>query len=346
MEAIQPQDLLDPIPLPAFLVQRDGRIGAANEAATGVLGTGLAGRPYITVLRQPGLASVIETALGQGTRAEGTYTQSTASGEALYRVTAAPIGAGAQAGFLVCLEDISPLQAAGQMRRDFVANVSHELRTPLTAVIGYIETLKGAARNDPDAQARFLDRMGKEAVRMNRLVSDLLSLSRVEAVERQRPGEAVPLIPVLRASIASLAGSARDASVTVELVGEPGEIVLPGDEDQLRQVINNLLENAIKYGAEGGIVWIRVHPPARDALLRSEAVRVTVEDRGPGIDPIHLPRITERFYRVDDHRSREMGGTGLGLAIVKHIVNRHRGRLDIDSAPGQGTRVSLVLPVL
>jgi two-component system phosphate regulon sensor histidine kinase PhoR len=232
----------------------------------------------------------------------------------------------------------------GQMRRDFVANVSHELRTPLTALIGFLETLKGPARNDPEGQARFLSIMEAEAQRMNRLVDDLLSLSRVEAEERVRPTARINLGDLVRSTLHGLVPLAKDGGVTLEMALPAVPVTVPGDDDQLRQVLSNLVENAIKYSGTGAQVTVALSEPAYEPRVRTQGVRLTVSDTGDGIDPIHLPRLTERFYRVDGHRSREMGGTGLGLAIVKHIVNRHRGRLRIDSEPGQGTVFTVILP--
>ena len=227
------------------------------------------------------------------------------------------------------------------MRRDFVANVSHELRTPLTALSGFIETLGGAARDDAAARDRFLAIMAREAGRMNRLVQDLLHLSRVEAAERVRPTTRIDLQKVLATTLGSLRPLADDAGVRLEVEGETGPLPLLADQDQMIQVLSNLIENAVKYGGAGGVVTLRL---TRDALPGGPAIRVDVIDRGEGIDPVHLPRLTERFYRVDGHRSREKGGTGLGLAIVKHIVNRHRGRLRIDSTVGKGSVFSVLLP--
>jgi two-component system phosphate regulon sensor histidine kinase PhoR len=226
------------------------------------------------------------------------------------------------------------------MRRDFVANVSHELRTPLTALMGFIETLKHAAKDDPRAREMFLGIMEHEAGRMNRLVRDLLQLSRVEAEERIRPKDEVELRALLVGVISSLQGLAERAGGRVELAGDP--FTVPGDADQLVQVFTNLIENALKYGKAGQVVRVSLTP---EDTVRGPAVKVEVADEGEGIDPVHLPRLTERFYRVDSHRSREMGGTGLGLAIVKHIVSRHRGFLRIESEPGEGSRFSVVLPL-
>jgi len=246
---------------------------------------------------------------------------------------------------VLVFEDVTHLQQAEQMRRDFVANVSHELRTPLTAVMGFIETLRGPARSDPAAQTRFLDIMQGEAERMNRLVGDLLSLSRVEGEERVRPTERIDLRAQLDSTLRSLGPLAADAGVAITAELGEGPVFMIGDADQLRQVFTNLVENAIKYGASGGEVTVRVMRLDRDPALRAPGARVQVIDKGPGIDPTHLPRLTERFYRADSHRSRALGGTGLGLAIVKHIINRHRGRLRVESELGQGSVFTVILPV-
>lgn len=338
--------LINAISIPAFAVLRDSRIAAANAAATNILGAQIVGRHYITALRQPDVLDAIELSARTGQRVEAEYVASDETSDTRYRIVAAPFGDGADGGTLVCLEDVSHLHAAGRMRRDFVANVSHELRTPLTAIIGFIETLQGPARKDATAQTRFLDMMLNEAQRMNRLVGDLLSLSRVESVERQRPSAPLRVAELLSASLSSLAQRTEQAGLKITTQIDDDTTCVPGDADQLRQVMNNLLENAIKYGGDGGEITVTVGAPFQDASLRARAVRITVKDRGAGIDPLHLPRLTERFYRIDEHRSREMGGTGLGLAIVKHIVNRHRGRMEIHSQPGAGSQFSVILPVL
>ena len=246
---------------------------------------------------------------------------------------------------LLSFQDITQLANASQMRRDFVANVSHELRTPLTALMGFIETLRGPARDDAAARDRFLGIMTGEAERMNRLVGDLLSLSRVESDERVRPTDKVDLRYVLQSTLRNLNPLADEANVTLVLLMGDDPMPLLGDTDQLLQVFTNLIENAIKYGGKGKKVEIQVEQTLRDPSLRGPAVQVTVRDHGPGIDPIHLPRLTERFYRADSHRSRALGGTGLGLAIVKHILNRHRGRLKISSSLGQGAKFIVILPM-
>jgi two-component system phosphate regulon sensor histidine kinase PhoR len=245
---------------------------------------------------------------------------------------------------LVRFEDQTAAQATDTLRRDFVANVSHELRTPLTALLGFIETLQGPARNDPQAQERFLGLMAVEADRLRRLVDDLLSLSRVEETERSRPTTPVDLGLVARQAVDLLGPIATTAKTHLSVDLHDDVPAVPGDESQLQQVMNNLIENAIKYGASPDGISVQIHTPAYETALQKECVRLSIRDQGQGIPAHHLVRLTERFYRVDDHRDREVGGTGLGLAIVKHIVQRHRGRLYLESVEGQGTTVSVLLP--
>ena len=345
MKSETAQSVLAAIPVPAVLIRPDERIEAANPDARRLLGDAIAGRHFITALRQPVLLDAIESTLRDGAPRDTRYLTNDGRQDTTFRVTVRPVNLTAGQGALVCFEDMTHLEQAGQMRRDFVANVSHELRTPLTAVLGFIETLKTTARDDPAARARFLSIMEAEAGRMNRLVGDLLSLSRVEAEERMRPTELVDPVAILASTVRGLEPLASGSGAQITLSAPDNRVFLPGDGDQLRQVFTNLIENAVKYGGPGVAVSITVSPPEMAAGLRQTAVQITVADTGPGIDAVHVPRLTERFYRVDTHRSREQGGTGLGLAIVKHIVNRHRGRMRIDSAPGQGTRVTILLPV-
>ena len=334
------------LPLPALLVAPDERVLAMNDDATQMFGAGGLGRHYIAVLRQPALLDGVEEALRLHQKRRVRYLTTDISREATYEVTAAPIVDDGDCAVLVCFEDITERQQAGQIRRDFVANVSHELKTPLTALLGFIETLKGPARDDAAARDRFLTVMGREAERMNRLVRDLLSLSRVEAEERMRPTDRVDIVELVDSAALTLRPMARAAGLDLTVTGHDAPTVVQGDSDQLVQVFTNLIENAIKYGAGGGEVRIHVSYSVRELAFRGPGVRVDVIDKGEGFDPVHIPRLTERFYRVDDHRSREMGGTGLGLAIVKHIVNRHRGRFRIESAPGEGSTFSVMLPVV
>lgn len=335
------------MPLPALLVDQSERIIAANSEALTLLGQQITGRHFATILRQPLVIEAIEKGLRDRAPQTARHLANDGAQDITYEVNCRYVnGIGAVQGgaVLVCFQDVTHLEEAGQMRRDFVANVSHELRTPLTALMGFIETLRGAARDDPAARDRFLAIMEGEASRMNRLVGDLLSLNRVESEERVRPKERINLTEKLNGTLQSLRPLAEDAHVALSLQAPEAPVMVTGDADQLRQVFTNLIENAIKYGGSGGKVDVILSEAARDPAVRGPAARVQVIDKGPGIDPVHLPRLTERFYRADNHRSRELGGTGLGLAIVKHIVNRHRGRLRVESELGQGSVFTVILP--
>ncbi len=339
-----PASFVDAVPLPAVLIRRDERIEAANGEARSLLGDAIAGRHFITALRQPQLLDTIEASLRDRQPRRTRYLTNDGRQDTTFDVSVRAVSLGQDAGVLVVFQDVTQLEQAGQMRRDFVANVSHELRTPLTALMGFIETLKGPARDDAAARDRFLTIMETEAGRMNRLVRDLLSLSRVEADERMRPTTQVDLGGLIRSTATGMEPLAQDSGVALNL-DLPEAFVMRGDADQLRQVLTNLMENAIKYSGAGATVTVRLSAPDYLAPLRGNGVVLEVQDTGPGMEPRHIPRLTERFYRVDSHRSREKGGTGLGLAIVKHIVNRHRGRLRIESAPGQGSTFKVILPV-
>ena len=240
------------------------------------------------------------------------------------------------------------------MRSDFIANASHELRTPLSSLIGFIETLQGPARDDPQAREQFLKLMHEQAQRMARLVRDLLSLSIIETSEHKPPAGQVDLPALLQTVIDILQLQARAKNMTVKLTVEDGPLPpAAGDADQLAQLFQNLIDNAIKYGAANSEVTVRIWPasiagpdgaPPSDLAIPQAALAVAIADKGEGIAAEHLPRLTERFYRVDTARSRAVGGTGLGLAIVKHILARHRGRLQVESQPGQGSRFTIYLP--
>ncbi|WOI34230.1 ATP-binding protein [Tritonibacter scottomollicae] len=337
--------LLAAIPMPAVLVDQTERFIAANVEGITLLGPQIVGRHFATILRQPGVTTAIETCLLDRQPRTARHLSNDGAQDTTFEVTLRYVsGVGAVKGgaVLVCFADITDRETVGQMRRDFVANVSHELRTPLTALMGFIETLRGAARDDPNARDRFLGIMEGEASRMNRLVGDLLSLNRVESEERVRPKERIDLVEHLKSTIKSLEPLAASGGTSLTLEAPDTPVDIPADADQIQQVFTNLIENGLKYGGENVSVTLTVLE--RDPALRCPAVRVQVIDDGPGINPVHLPRLTERFYRADNHRSRELGGTGLGLAIVKHIINRHRGRLRVESDLGKGATFTVILP--
>ena len=336
-------EIVDALPMPALLIAADGRVATANSGARKLFGANIVERHHITVLRQPAVLDAVEAALSGSKTVRANYLTTEANSDVTLKATCASLPSGS---VLVVLEDRTAMHQAGQMRRNFVANVSHELRTPLTALTSFIETLRGAARDDPEAQDRFLEIMEREANRMNRLVADLLSLSRVEADERVRPVEEVDLSAIARTVLGTLEQLARDSEVTLVSEGIDRPTLLPGDQDQLSQVVTNLVENGIKYTGQGRSVSVRLRHEPENPMLRGPAWVLDVVDQGEGIEAVHIPRLTERFYRIDTHRSREVGGTGLGLAIVKHIVNRHRGRLRIESEVGKGSVFSVILPAV
>ncbi|MFE3835716.1 sensor histidine kinase [Pseudogemmobacter sonorensis] len=338
MEHTALAELLAGLPFPAFVVGADERIEAANAASLPILGQAAVGRNLALALRAPPLLAAV-AAVHAGEAARDVPLR--LSDETLFRANVSPLsGPGGMRAFCVLRDMTSEVQSEA-IRRDFVANVSHELRTPLTAMIGFIETLRTSARDDANARERFLGIMEREAGRMNRLVRDLLHLSRVESEERMRPRDQVDLAGVLRGAASTVRPGAEEKQSHITIIGADAPVMVTGDADQLTQVFLNLIENAVKYGAPGQEVRVSV---TRETVSRGAFLRVDVIDRGEGIDPIHLPRLTERFYRVDAHRSRAEGGTGLGLAIVKHIVNRHRGSLRIDSRKGEGSTFSVLLP--
>lgn len=345
-----PSDLdsiLDALEEPVLLIGHDRRIVHANATAHELLGDVLIDQPLVRILRHPDVLRCVDITLG-GEASARTQIDLPVPQPATFRVTSVRLsGSGTRnAAIALCFKDMSPLLEAAQMRSDFVANVSHELRSPLTTLSALIETLQGPAADDPEAQERFLGTMQREAHRMDRLIGDLLSLSRVEADERVRPSEAVDLLTLVHGVADMLAERGGGTLPAIDISCDGDRAMVVGDHDQLSQVFVNLLENAIKYGGE--TVPVRVSLELREKALgfRTPVWVATVSDEGPGVDAEHIPRLTERFYRVDAGRSRDRGGTGLGLAIVKHIVNRHRGRLLIRSEIGRGTDISVLLGAL
>ena len=240
---------------------------------------------------------------------------------------------------LVAVTDLTEVKRAEQLRADFVANASHELRTPLAILLGFIETLTGAAADDPEAQQRFLPIMQQQAGRMARLVDDLLSLSRIELTEHAVPTERVDIAEIVGPVARALTLRAAERGMTIELEVANDLPRVLGEADELAQLFQNLIDNAIKYARPDTAITVAVGSSPRIA----GGIAVRVKDRGEGIAKRHLSRLTERFYRVDRQRSRAVSGTGLGLAIVKHVVNRHQGLLEITSKVGKGSVFSVHL---
>ncbi len=331
--------LTDALPDPALVLDSAARVLIANPKAREAFEHDPSDEHLSSTIRAPAvLQAVRQVAAGSGP-VEVEYEQRVPI-ERLFEATIAPVRArrpvAGSAAVLVILRDLTRQQQVERMRADFVANASHELRTPLASIIGFIETLKGAAHDDATARDRFLDLMQVQADRMRRLVDDLLSLSRIEMNAHRRPTEKVELGATARQAAGLLASLAEDEGVAVS-IDAPEPVTITGDRDELLQVVANLVENAIKYGAPGKTVEVKVLREAGEGLI-------AVTDHGPGIAPEHIPRLTERFYRVSVKDSRARGGTGLGLAIVKHILNRHRGKLKIELTPGKGSTFTVRLP--
>ena len=328
--------LLEQLPMPVMLLDAGERVLFANRWMEELLGPGLARKHVSAVLRNPDVLAAIDEA-NEGGQANVPFTLPVPIERHFQAYTtrihtAPPITA-------LLLHDLTAIRRSEQMRADFIANVSHELRTPLAAVSGFIDTLRGHAREDEEAREKFLDIMGVEAARMRRLIDDLLSLTRIEMNEHVPPQGRIALDSVVREVAAALAPLAKADHIAVEVSGPSGLPPVVGQRDEMIQLFQNLIHNAIKYGREDGHIWINL------GRTGDGMVFVTVKDDGEGIASSAVPRLTERFYRVDVKRSREKGGTGLGLAIVKHIVNRHQGRLQIESRLGEGSSFTVQLPV-
>ncbi len=359
--------ILNALPDPLLLLGRGREILWANRTAERQFGGVLTGRNLLAVLRHPPLLAAIEAArraeagleggeAGDG-GPEGPVHLSDGQGSD-YVAVVVPLDHAAAPGrdgeLLILLRDVTGARQLDNLRSDFIANVSHELKTPLATLLGFIETMRGPAKDDAVAQERFLGIMQDQAGRMSRLVSDLLSLSRIELHEHSRPQGIADLARVLKSVADGLGLRAQGRGIAIRLPDPDSLPCVPGDGDELAQVFQNLIDNAIKYGRGGSTVAVEAtinHDPVQLKIrlpgLRDPKgmVAIAVRDEGEGIAREHLPRLTERFYRVDAARSRDLGGTGLGLAIVKHIVNHHRGSLDIDSVPGKGSIFTVYLPL-
>jgi two-component system, OmpR family, phosphate regulon sensor histidine kinase PhoR len=328
-------DILKALPHPAILVDQVANVVAFSASAGRFFPLMKVGDPLAFVLRMPTMIDALAAVLEGSDPQRVEITTMVPEARRLV-ISIQPVGI--KAGALLSIDDQSEAETLDRMRTDFVANASHELRTPLASLLGFIETLQGPARNDAAARDKFLGIMGQQARRMTRLTDDLLSLSRVEMRQHQRPSDRVELRALLSESLEALARHAEDVGVTILAHMPDAPLSVLADRDDLLRLLDNLVGNAIRYGATGGKIEVRLEESGTDAAI-------AVRDFGPGISPEHLPRLTERFYRVDVQQSREGGGTGLGLAIVKHILLRHRGRLAIESELGKGSVFTAFLPL-
>ncbi|MGN6489405.1 MAG: ATP-binding protein, partial [Devosia sp.] len=331
----------DALPEPCIVLDRRSTVLHLNAAAAQHFPAVAVGAPLAFTFRFPRLLSAIDAVRTTAAAASIELHQSIPT-ETWYKATVAPLAPGdpLHDGVLVItMQNLTEAKRLEALRSDFIANASHELRTPLTSLVGFIDTLLGPAANDKAARERFLGLMRTQAARMAKLIEDLLSLSRIEMRQHLRPTAPVELNGLVREVAEGLQKLAADSGTTLQLDLPAEPITVSGDRDELYEVVENLMDNAIKYGAGGGDIEVGLAPATRQGFHAA----LTVTDHGPGVPAEHVPRLTERFYRVDAESSRKKKGTGLGLAIVKHIVNRHHGLLAIRSAPGQGTRVEVLL---
>jgi two-component system phosphate regulon sensor histidine kinase PhoR len=327
-------DLIAALPDPALIADRGLNVVACNALGRALLEFDPVRGHLSAAIRAPAVLDAAKGALAGHDPIHVDYDLPAPVPRTFSAYIAAIGGTGA---ILIVLRDLTREQQIERMRADFIANASHELRTPLAALSGFVETMQGAAKGDAKAAERFLDLMRGQAERMKRLIDDLLSLSRIEMSEHQRPSASVDLARATRHAADAMSDMAKAEGCEVR-IDIQGQLNVTGNWDELVQVMQNLIENALKYGRSGKLIEIEGRAVNGNA-------EISVRDHGPGIAAEHIPRLTERFYRVSVNESRQRGGTGLGLAIVKHILNRHEGKLLIQSTPGKGSRFSVLLPL-
>ena len=346
MEVSKLDQVLNALSACVLFIDQNRKITFANHAAQQRFGEDIVDESLVRIVRNPEFLAAIDRINAGENEAEVELTIG-ASPSATFEVKLHALGEGLakNAKIAITFEDVSQIRDAQLMRSEFVANVSHELRSPLTALAGFIETLRGPAKDDGEARQRFLALMENEAARMKRLIDDLLSLSKLQGKERIRPSGEVDLVQILDHVIASLSPVVEKERKTINISNDSEIQNIVGDHDELIQVFHNIIENAVKYGALDSVVDVNVAVSENIGAVNGPVVVVSVKDEGQGIQAEDIPRLTERFYRADKSRSRIKGGTGLGLAIVKHILNRHRGRLEIESELGQGSTFKIILPI-
>lgn len=354
--------IIENLPEPLLLLDADGAIVDANIAARSAFGDRLTGQDVSTVIRAPALLDAIADVLRDEAKREVEFEQPVPVNRTFNAIIERlPSDEASLPGqhregrpvAMVLIHDLTTLKRTEQLRAEFVANVSHELRTPLSALVGFVETLGSTARNDPAARERFLGLMADQGRRMTRLIDDLLSLSRIELDEHTKPSDIADLAARAKAVVQALSQRAAQRGITLAIDQIDSACAIIGEGDQIYEVVENLIENAIRYSRDGSTVRIRLwrasgaRPVEEDdggEASGAGTIGMSIQDQGEGIAREHIPRITERFYRVDKARSRAMGGTGLGLAIVKHIVSRHRATLQIESKVGVGSTFTVYWP--
>ena len=346
LESSSWKSIIEKLPDPALVLNIDANVLALNALACDVFAGAQPGRHISQITRAPELLEAVDAAKVSGEPQSCRLDFKVPVQRSLVGTVAplAPVRGDDQSPqLLIILRDLTEQDRIIRMRADFVANASHELRTPLASLKGFVETLQGAAKDDPDARQRFLRIMQQQAERMARLIDDLLSLSRIEMRAHVMPHDAVDLNMIVAHVVQMLGPLAVEKEIFVDVKPGPHAAII-GDRDELIQVFTNLVENAIKYGRKGGRVTI-VSASLDAVPPRGARISISIADDGVGIAPEHLPRLTERFYRVNAAQSRNAGGTGLGLAIVKHVLNRHRADLQINSTVGQGSTFRVTFPL-
>ncbi len=340
------ESLIGGLPQPAIVLDRDGRVIAFNEAAAAIAPALRRGEPALIALRMPELVDAVRRATKRREPQRVEFFERVPLVR-WYEAFVTPVrlvtGDAGSDILLMTFNDLTPLRRVEEMRADFIANASHELRTPLAALLGFIETLQGSAKDDAAARAKFLAIMQGQAARMARLIDDLLSLSRIELNAHLQPNTPADLVPIVRQVADGLQMLARDRGVEIKVSVPAEPLLVLGDRDELIRALENLVENALKYGAAGRRVDITLS--RGETRAGAPEARLSVRDYGPGIALEHMSRLTERFYRVDVADSRAQGGTGLGLALVKHVLNRHGGKLTIESTPGAGAAFCMHMPL-
>jgi len=342
----QASDWLAPVigalPEPVFVVDGEERTIAANAPARALAPAMRFGEPLSRSLRSPDMLDAVGRVLAGGSAEKATWIER-APVERWFEAHVAPMRLdGYDSAAMISLRDLTEAHRVERMRVDFIANASHELRTPLASLLGFVETLQGPAKDDDRARDKFLDIMREQAQRMARLIDDLLSLSRIEQHMHVRPATPIDLTMLVQHIVDTLTPMSEENAIPLEL-DLASNVIVPGDRDELARIVENLVENALKYGRSEN----DAQQPVEISLARKGAAAIfSVRDHGPGVPQEHIPRLTERFYRVDAGKSRAKGGTGLGLAIVKHIVLRHQGRLAIESALGEGSLFRVTLPAI
>ncbi|MBM3618378.1 MAG: PAS domain-containing protein [Alphaproteobacteria bacterium] len=348
---IEREILVDTIPDILIMLDNDNRVVRTNRAARTIFGQNLAKKPLRDIIHNEtmlgALYAVVEDMRGRQVEFRIEHPTPYDFRAIIERF---PVPSTGGISTIITLTDITELKRGEQMRADFVANASHEIRTPLASIIGFIETIQGPAKDDPEAQVQFLKLMNDQAQRMSRLVQDLLTLSKVEVDVSKAPMDKVNLVKVVRREVQHFEWAAQQKKMNIRIDVRDELPAVKGEEGELAQVVHNLVGNAIKYGTAGTEVTVGIRlssslPSSAGMRSYERAVCLSVRDKGEGIPKEHIPRLTERFYRVDSARTRKVGGTGLGLAIVKHIITRHRGAMMIDSVVGKGSVFSVYLPL-